>query len=239
MADVGVVGTTVTDTSSTDPDNVAVTIDAAADAVVVICSGWNGNGNYNLDVLNFDNGGTFDFTQVELCDYESNGVYTTCSAYIMTSSSADWPGTGSATLYWSIDGSAVNGMCLVIFQVENNDTSTPIVDSAPAHNADITNNTTHTFSAMTGVGSEDLGIVGGHDVGSTINLVPSGAGQTLIAETSAFNTAVAAAAYELGEDAMQGFVDDGGLVQFAIKAAAGGGGPTIPAGSLALLGVGT
>lgn len=82
--------------------NQIVTIPNDCTAVIVFSWMWRNNHAGDFDELNWDNGATLDFTQIVTNKSISDPF--DVWAYIMTSNSGDWPGTGNKTLYWSFTG---------------------------------------------------------------------------------------------------------------------------------------
>ncbi len=116
--------THVTNTDHADGSQ-TVTIPDDCTAVIVLSWMWKDAHAGDFGELNWDNGSTLDFTQI-VTNKSASDAYDVW-AYMMTSDSGDWPGTGSKTLYWAFTaGVPIEGGTVVIVFVKNLDTSDPI-----------------------------------------------------------------------------------------------------------------
>ena len=196
---------------------------ADADIAIVTVIGYTGtNGTSDLlDKLSWDNGASVDFTKIigEVVapsppEYNHHSV----QASYMASTSPDWPGSGSQTLSWSANGTIAGGYNIACFFYKNVDLSDPIVDTdSRVAGGDW-------VSSLSGVGSNDMGIVVGFGDADSIDADPSGSGQTALWEPSLYNLLDAGIGEELGEGALD--IDNGGNlvpIAFALKAPAGSG----------------
>lgn len=185
----------------------AVTIPADADICIVIVGAYD---YYLQDVHIFSNGrlnwngdaADVDFTHIVTA--EGGATYDVISAYYMTSSDPNWPGSGSRTLYYDSDGdvgqSPDNGFNIIVRFYKDVDTSSPIVDSGANENIGGGNNTT---GSLTGVGVNDLSIGAVYADGtSALDGAPTGYGQTE-AEENSYNNANLCIGEELGESAIR------------------------------------
>ncbi len=181
--------------SSATTDTISITVPSDATGIGVICTGWNGNANYNLDVLHIGGSGK-EFTDVVKAHYYSSpDANCVVASYILTSDDAGWPGTGANTLSYGIDGTAVNGMCIIVYYVKGIDASDPVGGTNYTNRPDIS---TPEDIVLSGVGANDLAFCAAHDVGAAIDI--ENGSVTLILESGVHNNAVVAAVYEQGQD---------------------------------------
>jgi hypothetical protein len=111
----------------------SITIPVDAEAVLVICAGTYTAGSANgFAELNWDDGGTNDFDLV-VSNSDTTAPYD-LFAYIMTDESADWPGTGSQTLYHAPDYNPSEGGAVIAVALKGLDTTDPIGDTDATKN---------------------------------------------------------------------------------------------------------
>ncbi len=180
----------------------SVSIPADAEIAIVFASGQISNNTTMFDKLSWDNGTSVDFTSIER---GGNATYTFVQALYMTSSSPDWPGTGTtSTLYWSAPGAITYGYNIGVVFYKNVDTDNPII-STQSHRA----NTVWT-SSLSGVSESDMGITAGYNyyysdlsgtLGGYVDVNYTGYNQTALWETnlSGYNRAEIGIGQELGE----------------------------------------
>ena len=101
-----------------------VTIPDDCTAVVVFSWMWRNAHAGDFDELNWDNEAALDFTQI-VTNKSLSDSYDVW-AYVMTSDSADWPGEGNKTLYWSFTGVPIEGGTVVIAFIKGLDVSNPV-----------------------------------------------------------------------------------------------------------------
>jgi hypothetical protein len=153
---------------------------------------WRSVHTGSFTALNFDGAG-MDFTSV--VTNADTGVPYDVFAYIMTTDSVDWPGTGAKTLNWSFSGEPTEGGTVYIFCLKGLDVSNPV------GNTDTQKEGSSFTSSLAGVSSGDLSfVVIAESQGQSITV--SGNGQTVLATGSAENAVDWGIAYEDGESAM-------------------------------------
>jgi hypothetical protein len=223
---VALTGSAVTNTTYGDGSQ-AITIPADAEAVIVAVPGvYVNNTAVTFDKLNFDDtASAVDFTSI-VTNADTTNPYDVF-AYIMTSTDADWPGTGSATVYWAFNSAPGEGGVVEIWFVKGLDESDPTrsTDSNKATGAS-------TWTAtLASVDADDLTFIIGSDYqggGHTITVTNDS--QTELDSGSNDNSVIWAIGYEQGEGSPSVTYNVGtysGEVAFALKVASTGGGSSI------------
>lgn len=212
-APVELTGTGALDQDSTG-GSFAVTVPADADMIVVAATGYPGDGvSVLLDEINFDNGADTDFTQIAWQYWDATYDGATVDTWMMTDTSPDWPGSGAKTVYWSAAGSVDEGTQIYVFFLKNTDTASPIVDTEGKETG-----SAGWTSSLTGVGSDDLGIVACYAWNGAPNINPTGSGQTTVVSQGPFNTSGLGVGVESGEGALQITGSDTVCVAFGVRA---------------------
>jgi hypothetical protein len=209
--------------TAANDDSFSVTVPALCTYILVNVSGYYGSGTDPVfDQLNFDNGNDLDFTHIVTGCYEDTPpTYAQMSAFGMTATDGDWPGTGSKTLYFRVDGGTNpgEGLQIHVSYWKGVDQSSPVVDSEwRAHSS------SYYTSSLTGVSTGDMGVIASYAYNGTIDVDLPGKGQTAIAESAVYRSAGFSIGYEAEEDALDAessvnFVP----IAYALKAAAAGG----------------
>lgn len=218
-------------TNSTANGSQSITIPSDAEAVIYCVAGFQNNAASYLDELDFDDTSVMDFTEVLTQPYTYLGDTddAACAIYIMTDTDANWPGTGAQTIYYSTTDPVQEGNLAVVVYVKGLDKSNPIRDTDSQEGSDSGYGSGWT-SSLSGVAAGDLTLIVSYHFGTGLDVNPGGSGQTLIVESSVFNSAMIGVAYEAGESAAE---VDGTYrvpIAFAIREAAGG--ATNPKGPL-------
>lgn len=239
MATVELAGTTgdhVNDTGTgSGQHTVAYTIPTDATGVIVTSHGYPASSGNHLDELNWDDGGTVDFTLVASQRFDASYPNFETQAWIMTSADGDWPGTGAQTLYWSgRTNPSPDGWVINIFSVKGIDTSTP------------TGNTTGSDSSASGGtltladnnSADRMGvIVLSCYVHTAVGTVDTNS-QTVVTENAAQNSVGSAIGVKNNDTGLD-WTDQGAYhipLAFTLLEDTGGGGGSV--GHLTLLGVG-
>jgi hypothetical protein len=211
--EVAFVGTPTLAQSSSN-GSFGVTVPADADAIYVVIAGYEaGVGNPMVTSLNFDGAGT-DFVNEDGYEYSSD----TADGYVvqlysMTSNDSDWPGSGSKTINYTATAYTY-GYNFYVFYSENNNLTTPIGNTG-GHYVQSTSYT----SSLTGVGSNDMGVIACGALAATPDVNPASSGQTALTETAPFNSVGFGVGYELAESALQATGNDRICFAFVIEAA--------------------
>lgn len=199
---VSIVGSETVHTSTSVIDSFSVTVPSNATAIIVVAAGVASSAT-NVSELNFDDGDTYDFTLIgQPADYSGNSLV---EAHIITSADSDWPGSGSKTLYYELASSPSEGMLFSVFYVDNINTSTPIGNTAVDH----WDYPQQISFSLTGVGSNDMGVIAAWFYNMTADVTATG--QTVLVETSVYNSDSLGIAYNEGG----GSVQTGGSYQSA------------------------
>lgn len=221
---VELTGTPVKNTSYAN-GNQAVTIPADAEAVIVMSWGWRNAHALDFTALNWDNSGLdFSLIVTNKSTTDPNDIW----AYIMTSASGAWPGTGAKTLYWTFSGAPTEGGTVYIFFVKGLNTANPVRSTASDKDQ-------YTWSTtLADVATGDLCLVAMSNYNTNIDADPVGSGQSvLIEQTTPENSDT----YGIGYKSDNGSVSINsvagqpydGEIAFALRVAeAGGGGLSIP-----------
>lgn len=205
----------------TTPDGSAVashsvTI-AASDTAVIVCLAGRTNGAAPYDELNWSDNAAVDFTVIDRANFSASII--NGEAFIMTDSHANWPGSGTHTLYIRAVSALNDGTDGYIMTATDVDSDDPIVDS------DATTEDVSVFtSSLTGVGTADLGVIFCIDYqGGTIDVTPTGYGQTQYGQDTGTNNFGVAVGYEVGEDALR--AERAGItgIAFALRSTNAGG----------------
>ena len=161
-------------TNSPPSGSISINLDGAT-AVVVLLSAYTWEDTYIAAVLNWDDHATNnDFAPITFAPWATTDVQ--AEAWIMTSASGDWPGSGSQTLYWDAVTTLSQGVNVCVFTVSGSVTADPIIDTdSRGAGGDWT-------ASLSGVSSGDLAVVVGVDAAGVAEPVPSGSGQTSICE---------------------------------------------------------
>jgi len=220
------------DSSATSDGSFAVTIPSTCTAAnkgicIVIVGGYVGAiGDVPfLDQLCWDNGDTLDFTEIIRELYTAAGGACVVTAYRMTASDGNWPGTGAKTLYYRTAGNSaiISGKNIAVFFYENVDQNAPIISTDSA--SDGTAAWTATLADVT---ADDMAVIASMSDGVEVE-ADYGAGQTIISEVL-YNFVGSGSGDELGEGAPSIYA--GGAthikVAFALLAAAGEAPATLP-----------
>jgi len=151
----------------------AFTIPSDADAVLIMSGGFFSTGTHLhvFDALNWDNGGTVDFTSIVIL----NATFYDLHAYVMTSTDGNWPGTGAKTLSWSMDRTAVEGGAITIVAVKGLDKTTP-TRSTDSNN--MFGSPRSWTASLSGVISGDLSFIAGAEFVAYGTTWSQGTGQT-------------------------------------------------------------
>jgi hypothetical protein len=214
---------TVIQTTSDSSQSITIPSDCNAannGLIIVTVSGYTGAINETLlDELCFDGGSTLDFsTEAGLASFWSSDEEQIRN-YYMTADDANFPGTGSKTIYWSSSIGYTEGYQIGISYWKNVDPDDPIGDT----DTRVGGSTAFT-SSLTGVdGSDDIGVISAYAYDNAPNVDPTGYGQTAIYESASYNQVGLSLGYELGESALRGEGNDAVWVAFALNAAAAGG----------------
>ena len=208
-----------------DPNSISITVDTDANLMGVAVSGYSGGASTLVDQLNFDDGGTQDFVTRGTVTFSGSDAQ--LQVFTMDSSSSDWPGTGSKTLYYSPTGAYTEGFQIFVFYCSGVDTTDPIRDSETVNAGSFSSPQT---SSLTGVVAGDLGIAVAWGYSGTPNVDPATYGQTAALESADFNNAALSVGYESGESALRvtSTASESGVFFFALKESTGGGGLSIP-----------
>jgi len=102
-------------------------VPADADACFVFLGGRlsdSGSQPVGFTDLSWDDGGANDFTEVMVSAVNLNTL--SFGSWYMLSGDANWPGSGSKTLYYTTDGVSYGESTLIVFFVKNIDSSDPI-----------------------------------------------------------------------------------------------------------------
>ena len=219
MPNVTRIGTYTESSSTSNSGNFSVTVPEDADCCIFLVSGMTSNSSDIIDELNFDNGSDMDFTFIVDSYYEQTSEVQV-QAYHLIRSSADWPGSGSKTLYWGVNGSRQEGLRFCVLFYQNVDQSSPIrdTDSQTKHTTDFT-------SSMTGVIAEDMAIGASYQYTDPQQNVHSNNSQTEILSSGFTGNASLVCGEKQGEDAYvcartaPGTSGGGGVsIVFALKA---------------------
>lgn len=192
---VEMTGTGTTIQSDAD-GSASITVPADAEMILLSWSGWVDGENAPISELNFDDGATFDFTTLSIAvwpDYSTDHA-----VYYITSNDSNWPGTGSKTLYYASPASLDEGENMRVYYAKNVDVASPVgdIDKLEGSDAVFTSN-------LTGVASEDMGVVSCYSYQTVANVDPATYGQTVEVEEAAYRDAGLAVGYELGESALR------------------------------------
>lgn len=185
-----IIGTGVTQSGS-GSQTASITIPAGANAVVFGIASYL-SGQF-VTALNFDNGGSVDFT---LAYFENVGSTRNQEVWYMTDADPNWPGTGAQTIYYNIPSGTDSGPWISTHSIEGVDTASPIgdIDSQEA------GNTLHTFSLPNAV-ADDL-VFGFSSGYNQIDNHALGA-QTELAQTTDFNSVLCSCGYLQGSTSYQ------------------------------------
>ncbi len=237
-------GTAASNTSPGQTGSFAVTVPSDADVVVVYQTSWvDSNGATPLDELCWDGGNTFDFTVLKEQLYDNSGGYSdymTVGAYYMTSDDANWPGSGSKTLYYDWNGSVGGSETLFVQFYKNVDKTSPVVgtDSTPSGPDDWT-------SSIAGVGAGDLGCIAVMDFIAVAtnepDVTPTGEGQTeVFSYFRGDEYGGLAIGEEVGEGALRAVSTEANgymvTIAFVLKESSGGYTITAAGGSMTITG---
>lgn len=209
------------------------------DGAIILIVGFYNNSAIDFNQLNWDgDNDVVDFTKIGGSGYanDCNQVL----VYYMLASDANWPGTGSKTLYYGWDNAISNGPWLSVIHIKNVNGTGTIIGTDTVQGGGSTNS--WTSASLGTVDSGDMAFIAGSfwDNG-TAGTVSYGSGQTEIANRQDNEDTTTGWAYEDGEatPSIQGTTTDEylGAVAFAIAAVSGQSYTlTADAGSYALTG---
>jgi len=223
-------GTDTVQQSSSQSDSFAITVPSDCEMIVLHVACYIASGSSALSEHNFDNGATADFTEIISQPYTYSGDTDdqASAAYYMLDTDVNWPGTGSKTLYYSFPTTLDEGAVLTVTYWKGIDKTTTIGDTDSQEGSDAGYGATGWTGSLAGVGASDMMVVASYHYGTGLDVDPSGSGQTLVLESSAFNNDMLGISYEVGGSTPQ--VDGSWRVPiaFVINAAAVGGPTTKP-----------
>ncbi len=218
---------TTIENSSSGNQSQAITVPTDADICVVLLTGYLSGQTRLLSELSLSSVNASHFTHIATGYYNSTNPQT--EAWYITKNDANWPGTGSQTLYWQPVSSPGEGYAIAVGFFKGVDTADPIGDSEVFD--DSANDVNDHTSALTGVAAEDMGVQVCYSYYQTPIADPSGYGQTAAWE-NLFNSAGVGVAYEAGENALRcENLNYGHVITFAINAGGGGTPATVNAGT--------
>jgi hypothetical protein len=200
----------------------SITVPADADLCVVYAAGYSSGVSHLFSELSLSAADALHFTNIGTAAYSSDPQ---CDAWYIDANDANWPGTGTQTLYWQWDSPSGEGLNIQVGFFKGVDLSDPIGD-VEVYSPDTATPYTYTTS-LTGVAADDMGIAGAYSYNQTPDADPAGYGQT--AQETFYNHAGLGIGYENGEGAVRlenlYYVQ---LVAFAINASSGGGTTAVP-----------
>lgn len=204
----GVVGTVTQFTGSgTAEFGGAFTIDADADAVVIVITGY-ANGSVVIDEANWADNDALDFTLIASSTYDAGEV--DFQAFVMFSDDANWPGTGAQTLTLQGPSNINDGANVSVFCVGGIDITQGVLDS----DASLVVQGSSSSLTLSGIGAQDISFIAANDFDAGAPTV-NGSGQTAIAEYGLFNSYSLSVGYEIGETTLNASGSDIGLIAFA------------------------
>jgi len=224
----GSIYSTTIASSSSDGSITGITVPSDAEVAIVLALTGSSVTPPVFDELCFDAGGTVDFTEIVSAGASSDAHPT---ANRLFGDDANFPSGSNQTLTISIDRAMGYGQGhFVLFFLKGVDDSSSWANFLIG--TDTVNGTTTDWesSSLGTVGADDMAFIVAGDYGNNIESTPTGAGQTEIYEVQGSNWRVAMA-YKLNEATPEVEGSGGGYfsgVAFAIKAASGGGGISIP-----------
>lgn len=173
----------------------SVTVPADANCCLIFVTSP-GTTGISVSRLNFRDADGSDFSTVLL----RNTVSSTAGAYVLTSSSANFPASGNRTLSWSTSDN-FGGHITVLFY-SGVDTSSPIVDSDYLEGTQFSD-TSFSFPAMTGISAARMTVaaLGVYYIDSASGAVNS---QTEIYSVTGWSGLIVAE--KLNDDVMEGTV---------------------------------
>jgi len=207
--------------STSQNDNFSITVPAAAEAIIVIATGYIDSGTDILDKLNFDDSAPIDFDVIATQAYTTSGATDdqAITAFIMTDTNTNWPGVGAATLYYSTSGAVLEGFNILAYYVEGLDTASPIIDTDSQEGSDSGYGSSTWTSALVGVSAGDLSFMSAYHYQTGLNVNPTGSSQTVVVTSSDINNNVLGVSYKDGEPAMEVQGDWRVSIAFALKQA--------------------
>jgi hypothetical protein len=194
--------------SSNAGTSFGLTIPGPTDAIVALLTGYTSD-NALAAQLNFTGAAGISLDRIAFAIY--GGFETQVDTYIITPDSADWPGTGSQTLFFQdvID----EGINIFMGYYSGVDPLNPIIASQS-----FTGGTGTTFtSSLGGVGGDDMGVMCAYTFSASPDVTEPG--QTTLVQTN-FNAAGIGVAEALGSGALTASAADLVAVAFALRAAA-------------------
>src|SRR5574343_239939 len=194
---VELVASTLTSVSYSSSGSFSVTVPADADMCLVFFMAGDIASGLTLSRLNFRDVAGNDFTQQTFSN--ANTVF---GSYTLPKSSANFPASGSRTLYWQTSANQ-EGRFQVSF-LKNADQTNPVVN-AQGMNASHFSSTNFAFPTVSGHSADNMTVCGiGAYIGEfTIN----GNSQTQISNTGSAWSPLASA-YKMNEDVMEASISD-------------------------------
>lgn len=172
-----------------------ITVPSGTELIVLTTAGFNGVNDNLYSKLNFDNGATIDLSTAA-AEIWSTGGSRQIQVDTIATGSADWPGIGTATLYYGNSLSYGEGYQMLVSYFGG-------VGATPIGDTDSTTSTDIWSSSLTGVGADDLGVIACYGYAATPDIDPATYGQTAIIESTPYNSAALSVGYELGEGALR------------------------------------
>lgn len=177
--------------------NMSLNIPSDAEAIIVTVSGLGLSTSTELfNAINFANDASKEFTTIEQGFFNA-GAYMEVESYILTDASADWPGTGAQTLYYTAPDGYVEGFNVVVWYVKNIDTANPIVGTDTDQGDTLSGSWA---SNIPSTGADDLHVIAIYKYQNTATV--DAAGQTELVAPSIYNDAGLSIAYEQGVTSM-------------------------------------